>query len=210
MSEPLKPNMAAATRPMTPRAIPERRAAANDRSMTDCFDSDPPVGLVSTWAGTLARAWPMPRALDVAMGRGRHALQLAELGYRVFGVDARLDAVLAAVREAARRSLVVRGWCADLTASPLPPSRFELVVVARYLQRDLFAAIRNTVVEGGVVIYETFTWHQRAHGVGPTSPDHLLEPGELRRRFEGFEVMFYEEVTAPEAVARIVARRRSA
>ena len=57
------------------------------------------------------------------------------------------------------------------------------------------------------MIYETFTVLQRALGVGPTSPDHLLEPGELRELFGGWEVLFYEEVAAPEAVARIVARR---
>jgi hypothetical protein len=57
------------------------------------------------------------------------------------------------------------------------------------------------------VLYETFTTAQRALGTGPKSPDHLLEPGELRQRFEGFEELFYEETTAPEAVARIVARR---
>jgi len=59
------------------------------------------------------------------------------------------------------------------------------------------------------VLYETFTTAQRALGSGPTSPDHLLEPGELRRVFEGFDVLFYEEVTAPEAIARIVARSRA-
>ena len=32
----------------------------------------------------------------------------------------------------------------------------------------------------------------------------------LSRRLAGFEVLFYEEVEAPEAVARIVARRTSA
>jgi hypothetical protein len=31
----------------------------------------------------------------------------------------------------------------------------------------------------------------------------------LRRAFADFDVTFYEEVSAPEAVARIVARKRS-
>jgi tellurite methyltransferase len=143
------------------------------------------------------------------MGRGRHAVRLAQIGYQVFGVDRTLDVVRSATQQATRRALAVRGWCADLTQSPLPRSRFEVAVVTRYLQRDLFPAIRDTVVQGGVVIYETFTVHQREHGVGPKSPDHLLEPGELREWFEGFEILFDEEVRAPEAVARIVARRRS-
>ncbi len=62
---------------------------------------------------------------------------------------------------------------------------------------------------GGVVIYETFTTARRAVGLPPTSADHLLEPGELRERFEGFDVLFYEEVREPDAVARLVARSRS-
>ena len=147
------------------------------------------------------------RALDIAMGGGRHAIPLARAGFRTFGVDVRLDAVRDAAIAATTADVVVRAWCADLTQHPLPRERFELVVVARYLQRDLFPAIRAALVPGGVLLYETFTTAQRALGVGPTSPDHLLEPGELRGYFDGFEILFYEEVSAPEAVARIVARR---
>jgi len=77
------------------------------------------------------------------------------------------------------------------------------------LQRDLFGAIRDALAPGGAVIYETFTTVQRALGRGPTSPEHLLEPGELARHFEGFERLFYEETGEPEAVARLVARRPS-
>ncbi len=102
----------------------------------------------------------------------------------------------------------VAGWCADLTQHPLPRGRFDLVVVCRYLQRDLFAALREALAPCGIVIYETFTTHQRALGKPPTSADHLLEPGELRERFDGFEVLFYEETVAPDAVARLVARAR--
>jgi len=171
-------------------------------------DSDRPSQFVVTWAAEVAGTVPASRrALDLAMGRGRHALVLAATGFRVFGVDAKLDAVREAVGHAAARGLLLRGWCADLTEHPLPRERFELIVVARYLQRDLFPSLRGAVAPGGVVLYETFTEAQLALGRGPASPDHLLKPGELRARFEGFEVLFYEEVAEPEAVARIVARR---
>lgn len=148
-------------------------------------------------------------ALDVAMGRGRHSLLLARAGYLTFGVDITLDAVRDAMAAARAGGAVVHGWCADLTRYPLPSSRFDVVIVTRYLQRDLFPALRAACAPGGVVLYETFTTGQRALGTGPTSPDHLLEPGELRRRFDGFEELFYEEIAAPEAVARIAARRRA-
>jgi len=147
------------------------------------------------------------RALDVAMGRGRHALPLAHAGFRTFGVDIAFDAVRDAVAAAAAEGVIVGGWCADLTQHPLPTERFDVIVVSRYLQRDLFDALRAACAPGGVVLYETFTTAQRALGTGPKSPDHLLEPGELRQRFLGFDELFYEETTAPEAVARIAARK---
>ena len=175
--------------------------------MADDVTGDPPSTFVVQWATSVAPGLPAPpRALDVAMGLGRHARAVAALGYRVFGVDVRVDVVRSAIDAAMARGLVLRGWCADLTVSALPRSRFDLIVVSRYLQRDLFPALRETVTRDGVVLYETFTTAQRAKGTGPRSPDHLLEPGELLRRFEGFDVLFYEEVTEPDAVARVAAK----
>lgn len=171
-------------------------------------DKDQPSQFIVEWAAAVARTCPSPRrALDLAMGRGRHALVLAEHGFRVFGVDVNLDAVRDAVAQASTRGLVVRGWCADLTEFPLARERFELVVVSRYLQRDLFPSLSDALTPGGVVLFETFTEAQRGRGWGPTSRDHLLAPGELRTRFGALEVLFYEEVVEPEAVARIVAKK---
>ena len=144
------------------------------------------------WIARVAGAQPAPRrALDLAMGRGRHTLPLAR----------------AAFVSAAAEGFVVRGWCADLTRHPLPPGRFDLIVVSRYLQRDLFRSIADTLKTGGVLLYETFTTAQLAHGVGPRSPDHLLLPGELRGAFADLEILFYEEVISPEAVARLAAKK---
>jgi 2-polyprenyl-3-methyl-5-hydroxy-6-metoxy-1,4-benzoquinol methylase len=148
------------------------------------------------------------RALDVAMGRGRHALPLARAGFRTFGIDVNLEAVRAAMAEGQREGVRIEGWCADLTQHPLPRGRFDLVVVSRYLQRDLFPPLQAALAPGGVMIYETFTTHQRALDRPPTSADHLLEAGELRERFEGLELLFYEEVLAPDALARLAARSR--
>lgn len=177
--------------------------------MTDPHTLDPPSPFVAGWIRTLTPSIPEPRrALDLAMGRGRHAIALAANGYRVFGVDIAFDVVADALARAARQGLSISGWCADLTVSPLPRARFDAIVVARYLQRDLFPAIVDALSPGGVLIYETFTEAQRALGRGPTSPDHLLQAGELPRRTQALEPVFYEEVAEPDAVARLVARKR--
>jgi tellurite methyltransferase len=172
-----------------------------------------PSPFVVEWVARVARELGAAngdrRALDVAMGRGRHALVLAQAGFRTFGVDVKLDAVRDAVTNGAHAGVSIRGWCADLTQHPLPEARFEAVVVTRYLQRDLFPALQRAARSGGFVLYETFTTRQRALNTGPTSPDHLLEPGELRARFDvaGWELLAYEETCEPEAVARLAARR---
>jgi tellurite methyltransferase len=167
-----------------------------------------PSAFVGEWIPRLAaRLVPPRRALDLATGRGRHALTLARNGFQTYAVDVKLDAVRDGVAAAARDGLRVLGWCADLTMYPLPVGKFDLVVITRYLQRDLFASIRRAVKPGGFVLYETFTVAQRLLGTGPQSADHLLKPGELQREFDGWDVLFYEEVVSPEAVARLATRR---
>jgi SAM-dependent methyltransferase len=177
--------------------------------MTDERPLDPPSPFIEHWIDVLSPQIPAPRrALDIAMGRGRHAIVLAAAGFRVFGVDITHGLVRDVVVRAADQGLVVRGWCADLTVAPIPPGRFELVVVTRYLQRDLWLPLAETLTPGGILLYETFTEAQRAHGRGPTSPDHLLRPRELAHVFRGLETLFYEEIVEPDALARLAARRR--
>src|SRR3954462_4005609 len=82
---------------------------------------DMPSPFVVEWVPRVATLVdPQPRAVDLAMGRGRHAHLLARAGFRTFGVDVKLDAVRHAVARARADGLVVRGWCAALTVTRLP------------------------------------------------------------------------------------------
>jgi tellurite methyltransferase len=176
--------------------------------MTDGHRFDPPSAFVETWLSQLPGG-PGARALDLAAGRGRHTLLAARAAYRTFMVDRAFEVVRETSRALARDGLAVVPWCADLERSPLPSSFFDLIIVTRYLQRDLCAAIAAALRPGGVLLYETFTERQRQHGRGPRSPDYLLAPGELAARFAVLETLFYEEVEAPDAVARLAARASS-
>jgi tellurite methyltransferase len=180
--------------------------------MSDPHVTDPPSPFIASWIGRLAgEDGPSRRALDVAMGRGRHALVLAAAGFRTFGVDLSEPAVVEARARARARGLALNAWCADLTRPTLPASFFDVIVVARYLQRDLSRALAEALAPGGVLLYETFTRRQLERGRGPRSPDHLLEPGELPCLFPDLEELFYEEPGDPaaDALARLAARRRS-
>jgi tellurite methyltransferase len=175
--------------------------------MTESHITTPPSPFVTAWVERLAADGLSGLALDVAAGRGRHAISMASAGFRVVAADIQL-AALQAARAAARESHVdLMPLCTDLTMQPLPESAFILIVCTRYLDRERFPALRAALAPGGVLLYETFTEHQRQYARGPRSPEHLLRPGELRTLAAGLDVLFFEEVMAPDAVARIAARR---
>jgi SAM-dependent methyltransferase len=120
--------------------------------------------------------------LDVACGSGRHALFLAERGWRVHAVDRDADA-LAELGRVARVGPVgeISTECIDLESAGNPSlgdGLYDAVIVFNYLHRPLMPAIVNAIRPGGVLIYETFTVGQ-AHRGRPRNPDFLLRDGEL-------------------------------
>jgi tellurite methyltransferase len=145
------------------------------------------------------------RALDLAMGEGRHAVPLAEAGFVTYGVDLSFERLRAARRLLRGRRLDVLQWAADLDTYPLPAGRFDLLFCTRFLLRARWDDLKRSVRPGGFVMYETFTTGRTARG--PSSPDHLLDPGELERAFAGWAILHYEEAERPAAMARLVARK---
>lgn len=146
-------------------------------------------------------------ALDLAMGEGRHAVSLAQAGFQTFGVDRSVDRLLTARRMARERRVSLMQWAADLDSYPLPAGRFDLLCCTRFLLRARWGDLKHCVRPGGFVMYETFTIEQIALGWGPSSPEHLLLPGELAAAFSDWDILFSEEIGSPEAMARIVARK---
>lgn len=151
---------------------------------------------------------PPGHALDIACGPGRHALYLAHLGWRVTAVDSSP----AAIRLLRERSscAAVDSRVADLTAGEfrIPPDSFDLICDFYYLQRDLFPQIRDGIRPGGVFAGAI---HLLDEGVpGPHTAAFQLQPGELRRQFADWKILFYSEACepgTPRPAARIIARR---
>lgn len=141
----------------------------------------------SDWVRRFAPLIPAGgRVLDLACGSGRNLRWLAEQGYQVTGVD-RDAAAVAPLGELAR--IVV----ADIEAGPWPLNeRFEGVIVTNYLWRPLMAQIRDCLVDGGILIYETFAQGQQTVG-RPSRPDFLLQPGELLRVFADLRIVAFED-----------------
>jgi rhodanese-related sulfurtransferase len=147
-----------------------------------------PIAGPSSWLLSNALSAPRgARSLDVACGRGRHALLLGSAGFPVRAIDRDPDLVAALERTARRLRLPIDVAVVDLErggtdagddAFSLGQDEWEMILVFNYLHRPLFPALVRALKPGGVLLYETFVRHERARGE-PTNPAHLLEPDEL-------------------------------
>jgi len=123
------------------------------------------------------------RALDVACGRGRNAVWLAQQGFATTAIDREPSVVAALDARVRREGLPLTALAMDLESVvgvTLGEGAYDVVVVVHYLHRSLFPALLAALRPGGVLVYETFTVAQAARG-RPTNPAFLLEPGELPR-----------------------------
>jgi len=170
------------------------------------------VSSPSSWlvqhAGLLPREG---RALDVACGRGRHALWLAECGLTTLAVDRDPEAIRELNEAARERRLPLRAEVRDLEGgeTSFQGSTFDVIVVVHYLHRPLFPALIDALAPGGLLVYETFTRAQAARGK-PTNPDFLLKPGELLELVGPLEVLASREGDFDDRMVASVVARRSA
>lgn len=161
-----------------------------DEYYRECANVDPsPDPLLIESAELL----PPGRALDLACGAGRHTLYLAKLGWHVTAVDASAVALDLLRRNA--KGLPVDLRHADLESGDflIAPEAYDLVCDFLYLQRTLFPAIREGLRPGGL-----FLGAMRRDGT------FCIEPGELRRAFAHWKILYYSESGK---VARIAARK---
>lgn len=157
--------------------------------------------------------WPLGRALDLACGAGRHAIFLAERGWQVTAVDASEVGIKLAKEAAQTRGVQVDWRVADLESGhfEIEAEAYDLIIVFYYLQRNLFSQIRAGVGAGGHVV-AAIHMVDEAPDVKPMNPEFLLEPGELRAEFRGWEILHDYEGTPTEGghrrrSAEIVARK---
>jgi SAM-dependent methyltransferase len=109
-----------------------------------------------------APAPPDPSALDMACGAGRHALLLAERGFRVVGVDLSPSLIELARASAKQRGVEVEFLIRDLRGLRLP-KRFDLALNAftsfGYFKTDaenfsLFRVAEAHLAEGGTFAFD--------------------------------------------------------
>jgi hypothetical protein len=78
-------------------------------------------------------------------------------------------------------------------------------VVANYLHRPLLEVLKESLDEGGVLIYETFMAGNERYG-RPSNPQFLLRPGELLAAFGALSVVAFEQGTIERPKKAVVQR----
>ena len=162
--------------------------------------------------------------LDLGCGGGRNGLYLLKQNIPVVFADIK-ESALAQVKDTIAgygcdNKLSADFWQVDFEQSdskPLVGKSFSSVIVFRYLHRALFEQIKQAVMTGGYVVYETFTVDQPQFG-RPKNPNFLLKHGELAEIFSDWHIVHsFEGIlestpdtnneTSKQAIAQIIARK---
>ena len=147
-------------------------------------------------------------ALDLAGGLGRHAIWLAQRGWRVKLLDISEIGMSRARERAGNSADRIEFEVAD-AADFVASEQYDLVLVFFFLERGVFPRLLNALRPGGVLIYRTYTDLQPRFGKGPTHPMHLLGENELLHSLGAhLTVLHYEETIRDRGVAEFVGRKR--
>ncbi|MDE0459492.1 MAG: methyltransferase domain-containing protein [Chromatiales bacterium] len=169
-----------------------------------------PSPLLAAWIDRLPRG----RALDVACGLGRNAIHLAANGFAVDAMDISGVALAGARRRAESAGVAVNWIETDLERPDIARDAYDVIVVARFLDRPLIPSLVDALRPGGHIVYE----HHYISPVdvgGPSSRRFRARPNELLERFRALRVLSFEEglVDDPDgsrmALARLVACKGS-
>ena len=128
------------------------------------------------------------KAIDIACGTGRNTHFLVELGFSVDAVDLS-DYALGCIRDTPNITKIET----DLDSYDLEKNSYDLILNTNYLNRRLMTQMPDALVDGGVVIFQTFIVAHEKPENGSMNPDYLLKKNELLNAFMKLDIIYYEE-----------------
>ncbi|APZ44369.1 class I SAM-dependent methyltransferase [Acidihalobacter ferrooxydans] len=134
-------------------------------------------------------------ALDLACGLGANARLLARHGLDAVAWDRSTVAIERLRAAAAGEGLRIRAEVRDVLRAPPPANAFDVIVVSRFLARELAPALRAALRPGGLLFYQTFVRQAPDPQRGPRSEAYRLAPNELLALFSGLRLVAYREET---------------
>lgn len=169
-----------------------------------------PTALLEDWLERL----PHATALDVACGNGRNSRFIAQSAKRVIGIDIS-DVAIAQARELASHLDNVQFMVEDLDDGISLDQHFDLIVMVRYVNKELMQKLPDLLVPGGALfVEEHLQWDDPEPEVaGPKNPDYRIEPGAISRTLSTLETLYSFEglVTDPSgelsAIAQFIGKK---
>ncbi len=163
------------------------------------------------------------QVLSLAEGEGRNAVYLAGQGCVVRGVDFSAEGRKKAMELAAQHEVTIEYDLADLTSYNIGDTSWDAIVsIFCHLhlteRAKIYHSVKRALKPGGVFIFEAYNKRQLDYGTGgPGDVSYLPSLGQLRKVFEGFEIMLAQDTvrevnegthhTGLSAVTQFIARK---
>ena len=147
------------------------------------------------------------KSLDLACGLGGNALRMAELGFASHAWDISDSAVHKVQEFAQERQLKLSIRQSDISQAEeqqkMIDEGFDVIIVSRFLLREVIPTINLALKPGGLIFYQTFVQESIVQESIVNSTDdsanipknnHFrLEPNELLHLFSGLRLRYYRE-----------------
>jgi tellurite methyltransferase len=164
--------------------------------------------LIEAFEQYIEPLYPTPGCvLDVAGGTGRHAIFLAEKGWKVTLVDIAEAGLANARRNAETLARQIEFQSADLTQFRAAGKSYDLILVFYFVRRPIFTELIDALNPGGLLVYKGYTRGGLQPGGGPSNPDFYFEENELLHSFPELRVLHYRELIRDCGTAEFVGRK---
>ncbi|MBL4743492.1 MAG: tellurite resistance methyltransferase TehB [Cycloclasticus sp.] len=129
-------------------------------------------------------------ALDIACGLGGNAFFLAQHSLVVDAWD--ISNIAIDHINQSKGTLKITATAINISLAELHKNHYDVIVVSRFLDRDISPKIIEALKSEGLLFYQTFTL-EKVLNTGPKNPKYLLEKGELLSLFSTLTPVVYHE-----------------
>ncbi|MBQ0724880.1 MAG: methyltransferase domain-containing protein [Cycloclasticus sp.] len=130
-------------------------------------------------------------ALDLACGLGGNAFLLAQHGLCVDAWDISSVAIEKIKKETSHLTQI-NAEVTDVAQAKLANNHYDVIVVSRFLDRQIVPKLISALKPQGLIFYQTFTL-AKSHASGPSNPRFLLRRNELLSLFSELITVIYRE-----------------
>jgi len=135
------------------------------------------------------------KALDLACGAGRNTIFLAECGFDVDALDIAEIAVDALNTEAKKKNLhsKINTYQVDLDTHEIQKDKYDIIVMANFLDRAVLESAKNALKKGGVLFVETYMINDE-NEKKQSDPNNLLKSQELKEMLDdSWQILHFDE-----------------